>query len=41
MGEGVNKNLLSRQKFDTYRKSYSKLTNDEVIQDEEDFVAVL
>ena len=27
----VNKNLLSRQKFNTYRKSYQKLTNDEVI----------
>ena len=29
---GANKNLLSRQKFDKYRKSYQKMIYNEVIQ---------
>ena len=40
-GKRVNKNLRSPQRFDTSRKSYQKLTNDEVIQDKKDFLAVL
>ena len=32
-GEGVNKNMLSRQKFDTHLKSYYNTINNAVIRD--------
>ena len=40
-GGGVNKNLLRRQKFDTYQKSCQKIINNGVIREKKDFRTVL
>ena len=40
-GKGVEKNLLSRQRIDTYLKSYKKMTNNEVLRNKKDFTALL